>query len=259
MNPGYESESILQTYLLFHYGEAEEQLPWAFGPKNALFYPVRCVHDFVPKLGRLRRALDLGCAVGRSSFELARFADEVIGIDLSQTFIEAAKDIQRQGRVTIKRIVEGQRHHLLTRQISHEIDRQKCSFEVGDALDLRSDLGQFDFVLAANLLDRVSDPRKLLETAASLTKPFGHFLLCSPYSWLPEFTPSDRWLGAQQTERADLPTWTALQEALQPAFALVKVIDLPFLISETVRKYQWSVAQASLWRKHSPSDEPANR
>jgi hypothetical protein len=31
------------------------------------------------------RALDLGCAVGRSSFELARSFGEVVGVDLSKT------------------------------------------------------------------------------------------------------------------------------------------------------------------------------
>jgi 2-polyprenyl-3-methyl-5-hydroxy-6-metoxy-1,4-benzoquinol methylase len=34
------------------------------------------------------RALDLGCAVGRSSFEMAREYREVVGIDISQTFVD---------------------------------------------------------------------------------------------------------------------------------------------------------------------------
>lgn len=36
------------------------------------------------------RALDLGCAVGRSTFEIAREFSEVVGIDISQTFIDGA-------------------------------------------------------------------------------------------------------------------------------------------------------------------------
>ena len=40
------------------------------------------------------RGLDVGCAVGRSSFELSRLCAEVIAVDYSQTFIEAAEQIR---------------------------------------------------------------------------------------------------------------------------------------------------------------------
>jgi 2-polyprenyl-3-methyl-5-hydroxy-6-metoxy-1,4-benzoquinol methylase len=36
-----------------------------------------------------QRALDIGCAVGRSSFELARNFKEVVGIDFSHRFVLA--------------------------------------------------------------------------------------------------------------------------------------------------------------------------
>jgi len=47
------------------------------------------VLEWAGKAGaKMGRALDLGCAVGRSSFELAREYQEVVGIDISQTFID---------------------------------------------------------------------------------------------------------------------------------------------------------------------------
>ncbi|MBV8100293.1 MAG: methyltransferase domain-containing protein, partial [Verrucomicrobia bacterium] len=91
----YETDLLLNQYLLFHYGTAEDQLPYSFGPQDALFYPSRCVNDFLPGIGRISRALDLGCAVGRSTFELTRWANEVIGIDLSSQFIAAAQAMQK--------------------------------------------------------------------------------------------------------------------------------------------------------------------
>ena len=39
------------------------------------------------------RALDIGCALGRTSIVLAQHFDEVIGIDLSNAFIEAANKV----------------------------------------------------------------------------------------------------------------------------------------------------------------------
>ena len=53
-----------------------------------------------------RRALDLGCAVGRSTFELARFC-EVIGIDYSARFIEAANVLRAAGEIEYRRADEG--------------------------------------------------------------------------------------------------------------------------------------------------------
>ena len=92
-NP-YESDRLLAEYLLFHYGAAEEILPYAFGPRDALEYPARCVSECVGELPPHARALDLGCAVGRSSFELARRCSEVIGIDYSRRFIETAHETE---------------------------------------------------------------------------------------------------------------------------------------------------------------------
>ena len=44
--------------------------------------------DDFPQEGVLNRALDVGCSVGRSSFELAREYNEVVGLDFSQVRIK---------------------------------------------------------------------------------------------------------------------------------------------------------------------------
>ena len=41
-NP-YETEKLLEEYLLLHYGAPDLVLPWAFGPREALEFPARCV------------------------------------------------------------------------------------------------------------------------------------------------------------------------------------------------------------------------
>ena len=89
----YETERLLNEYLLFHYGTHDEILPWEFGPKEALGCAKRSVIDLLDTavIPREARALDLGCAVGRSSYELARECDEVIGVDYSHRFIKAAE------------------------------------------------------------------------------------------------------------------------------------------------------------------------
>ena len=43
----YETNKALSEYLLFHYGEPNEVLPWDFGPANALNYPIRCITECI--------------------------------------------------------------------------------------------------------------------------------------------------------------------------------------------------------------------
>src|SRR5438132_3720013 len=130
----YETDALVDQYLLFHYGEGEDQLPYPFGPHDALFYPIRCVTEFVPLVGRVDRALDLGCAVGRSTFELARTVPEVIGIDLSQRFIASALEIQKTGQIRFRRHEEGSIYTKILRQLEPIIDRSRCCFEVIESL-----------------------------------------------------------------------------------------------------------------------------
>lgn len=246
----YETDVLLQQYLLFHYGTAEDQLPFPFGPRDALFYPVRCVTAFASFFGEPVRALDLGCAVGRSTFELARYAGEAVGIDLSQGFIDAARTMQRDGEISFSRLEEGAVTTPVRRGLAPGIDRERCRFQTGDATVYDPALGTFDVVLAANLLDRVQSPQRLLQNCLRYLRPGGTLILASPYTWLPDFTPADAWLGGKlDSEGRRVETLGCLQARLEPPCKLLHTAELPFLLREHARKYQWSVAQASVWRR----------
>lgn len=76
INP-YETDDLVAQYMEFHYGSSY------FDIKN---YPEKCAQlclQLMEKSSK-RKALDLGCAVGRTSFELAREFDEVAGVDRSK-------------------------------------------------------------------------------------------------------------------------------------------------------------------------------
>jgi 2-polyprenyl-3-methyl-5-hydroxy-6-metoxy-1,4-benzoquinol methylase len=99
----YEAPQILNDYLLLHYGAAEEQMPYPFGPRDAVEFPVRCARWLLAAAREYgaptARALEVGCAVGRASFELARGYREVLGVDLSRAFIDAADTLRRAGEL----------------------------------------------------------------------------------------------------------------------------------------------------------------
>ena len=153
LNP-YESSRLLAEYLLFHYGSEEQILGEHPGPREALDFAVRCVHELVDR-GRVpeaARALDVGCAVGRSCFELCAFCPSVVGIDFSQSFIHAARELKDRGECSFEMIVEGEIGELAQARVPANFDRRRAHFQVGDATDLPGDLGSFDVVLAANLI-----------------------------------------------------------------------------------------------------------
>ena len=247
----YDTDRAVSEYLLFHYGRAEDLLPHAFGPTDALEYPARCVSECldVEVLPENARALDLGCAVGRSTFELARHCGEVIGIDFSQPFIDAAVDLQAQGCADYSYAVEGELRQTASVEIDPAIDRSRVSFEQGDAMDLRDHLGQFDVLLAANLLCRLTEPMKCLERLPGLLNPGGQLLLMTPCTWMEEYTPKENWLGGFERDSAPVRTLDSWKQILGADFVFQTSKDLPFLIREHERKFQWSVAQASVWRR----------
>ena len=242
MSAIYESDALLAEYLLFHYGKPEEILPSANPPagmREALEFPVRTVQCFTP--GEAARGLDLGCAVGRSSFEMARSCREITGIDFSHAFIRAAQALQRGEAVDYQRLDEGHLHTALTARAPVGIDLARVGFQQGDAMRLPAELGGFDRVHAANLLCRLPEPLLLLDRLPSLVNPGGELVLATPCTWLEEFTPRENWPPGRTLD------W--LQEKLSPAFSLLRTSEQPFLIRETARKFQWTLSLVSVWRR----------
>lgn len=234
----YETRRLLDEYLLFHYGAAQEVLPWADGPQSALGFAVRTVTELADFSRPVETALDLGCAVGRSSFELAKHAASVLGMDYSHSFVEASAQLIRQD-LPYQRLDEAAATTPLVAQVPADCPRDRVRFEQGDAMHLRADLGSFDLVHAANLLCRLSDPALLIARLPELVKPGGQLLLTTPCTWLEEFTPRGQW------PKGSTRDW--LKRELAAHFDLAEEKDLPFLIREHARKYQWSVALGTRW------------
>jgi putative 4-mercaptohistidine N1-methyltranferase len=245
----YDSERGASEYLLFHYGAPELCLPPGLVDADALDFPAHCVSQCLDpdRLPAQARALDLGCAVGRSSFELARHCHEVVGLDFSQQFINLANRLRRRGSLRFKSFEEGELTHARRAVVPPELDRRRVKFAVGDATRLRPDLGNFDVVLMANLIDRLPSPLKCLERLPGLLRPGGQLIVASPYTWLASYTPRENWLGGRRRGGRPVTTFATLRRILAPHFKLARRLDLPFLIREHARKYQLGIAEASTW------------
>ena len=251
-NP-YETRRLVDEYLLMHHGAPADVMPWPDGPTDGLDFAGRCARLVIAASEEAgsprRRALDLGCAVGGASFELARAFDEVVGADWSQAFVDAAEGLRRDGEASYFLRQEGDLGEERRIALDPAIDRQRLRFERADAQDPPARWGVFDAVLAANLVDRLQDPSACLARLPGLVAPGGLLVLTTPYTWLAEYTPRERWLGGLERDGRPVRGIDGLRAGLAGAFELVREVDLPFVIREHARKFQWSMAHATVWRR----------
>ena len=241
----YETEEMLNRYLHMHYASDDEIFDaaiFANAPRPAVVnLPQRCAELVVKHSKGKGRVLDLGCAVGGSTFALARDFAEVVGIDYSAEFIRTAEALQRTGGVGYTRRDTGSERTALIAQVPADIDRSRVRFEQGDACALPLHLTGFDAVLLANVLCRLPDPAACLtrmQDMHALVKPGGTLVMTTPLSWLPEYTAPERWLK-------DV---AAIGEVLTE-FELLEQVELPFMIREHRRKFEYIVTLASVWRR----------
>ena len=207
---------------------------------DALDFPRRTVEELIDLTSSIENALDVGCAVGRSSFVLAELTDSVLGVDYSSSFIDAAKTILESGELKYEYHEEADRWKMGIASIATKPNN--LHFEVGDACNLRDDLGSFDLVHAANLLCRLPNPQTFLARLNKLVSKGGQLLLTTPFTWLEEFTPRENWLNGEDCA-------SALKQILDPFFELEHEINMPFLIREHKRKFQYTMSLGMRWRR----------
>ncbi|TYC61190.1 5-histidylcysteine sulfoxide synthase [Zoogloea oleivorans] len=253
----YEDEKMVDDYMLLHHGEPQTQMPWPGGPQRTTAFPQRCADWLLDGAKSwstgTARALDIGCAVGGSSFELARGYGEVLGVDLSRAFIDAANVLQKDGTRPFFRRDEGDLGQTITARIDPSIARSRVSFRQADACSLPAELVDFDAVLMANLLCRLPSPKSLLGRLGGergLVKVGGLLALFSPYSWLAQFTPKEAWLGGFEQDGQPVKSSDALKAYLQDeGFVLLREEEVPLVIREHARKYQFIVTHGMLWQR----------
>jgi len=260
---GYETQSLVDQYVDFHFPASSESLAGTSllgAPENTLRFPQRVAQLLAKSLpaGGQKRAIDIGCAVGGSSFELAACGfDEVLGIDFSAAFIRAAQQMQRGEDVNFKLLLEGEVQADLAAQHEPNVDsaaRGRVSFRTGDACRIKDDaaeLGTFDGAILANLLCRLPDPSACLDGLEAIMKPGGAVVIATPFSWLEDFTPKSKWLGGYLDASGNpVHSKDALRlEMEKRGFEKIHEEQMPLFIREHRRKGQYIVSEATVWRR----------
>ena len=245
----YETDQLVTQYLDFHYGDAVGQLP--LGVPN---FPRACVAATMRHMpaDRRDRCLDIGCSVGRSAFEFARHFAHVDGIDFSARFIQAGVRLQEGDEVFYEVPTEGELttpRSVTLAQLGLESVGGRVTFMQGDACNLKDLLTDYDLVFAGNLIDRLYDPALFLRLIGPRVRPGGMLVITSPYTWLEEYTEKAKWLGGRREAGEPLTTFAGLSRALEGRFTLRHREDVPFVIRETARKHQHSIADMTVWQR----------
>ncbi len=247
----YETDQMLSQYAEFHYGESYFNV--ANFPKTLAQLAVEVMGD-QPK----GYALDIGCAVGRASFELAHHFDKVTGVDFSARLINLGVQMAQKGVVRYTITDEGELVHYEERRLDQlglaEV-ADKVEFMQGDACNLKANYRDYDLILAANLIDRLYRPAQFLRHVHERLNEGGILMLASPYTWLQEHTEKSEWLGGFKKDGESFTTLDGLKAILEPHFELIRGPEsVPFVIRETSRKFQHTLSEVTVWKLRSTAE-----
>ena len=139
--------------------------------------------------------IDIGCAVGRTTFELASKTDGlVLGVDVNFSMLKLAARVLGKSQVSYPRrrigVVYDRRDFAVSFPGADRVDFWAC-----DALALPFADDTFRLALGFNLLDCVTSPHELLQSVGRVLEAGGQTLLSTPYDWSQATTPMEAWLG----------------------------------------------------------------
>lgn len=244
----YETDRLLSEYAEFHYGDEYFGVPT---------FPLALACLAIAAMGGrpARKALDLGCAAGRATFELARHFEHVTGIDFSARFIGLGTELAARGVLRYTLADEGELVLYKERKLA-DLGlaglEGKVEFLQGDACNLKPLFAGYDLILAANLIDRLYSPARFLATVHQRLNPGGILVIASPYTWLAEHTPREEWIGGFKRDGESFTTLDGLKRILGAHFDLVEgPREVPFVIRETRRKFQHSLSEVTIWERRA--------
>ncbi|MCP3891895.1 MAG: 5-histidylcysteine sulfoxide synthase [Desulfobulbaceae bacterium] len=242
----YEGDGAVSQYCEAHYGQEY------FGVENFQKICAKICLEYMQ--GKpMKRALDLGCSVGRTTFELARRFEFVTGLDFSARFIRIAFQMQEKGIIRYQLPEEGKIvsfHEKRLRDFGLEATKSRVEFFQADALNLKPQFHDYNLIFAGNLIDRLIDPIAFLTNIHQRLQVGGLLVIASPYTWLEEFTKTQNWVGGFRRDGEPYTTFEGITDILTPHFAMRdQPQDIEFTIRETGRKFQHTVSQLSVWER----------
>jgi SAM-dependent methyltransferase len=241
----HAERNLLSTYMDLHYRTlraASDCLSSSVDP-SAFWDTV--VGIALPETEKHPRSIDLGCSVGRYTFELARLSDLALGIDINFSAVSSAASFHRNRKVHYERRKHGRQFEEL--ETSYLVP-ENALFIVADVLEPPFKAESFDLVAGLNLLDNVKLPLVLIGQMDALLREGGCLVLRSPYEWRADMCEPAEWL---ENDKMDAPEMVRriLEGKMFPQMGLnYEVLQELFNVPWAMRNHDryWSFFQVHL-------------
>lgn len=145
--------------------------------------------------------LDVGCALGRTSFELAKkYNGLTLGIDVNFSKLRIAQRVLQEGVVSfpLKKLGIAYEQHEYPVDFSH---KQYIDFWLCNALVLPFSNSTFKFASLLNVLDVVPAPKILLTSVNNILSAGAYAAFSTPYDWSPPVS-MDSWIGGKKSHQS---------------------------------------------------------
>jgi ubiquinone/menaquinone biosynthesis C-methylase UbiE/DNA-binding transcriptional ArsR family regulator len=178
---------------------------------------------------------DIGCGTGSLTFELARFARKVIGVDLSREMLRRARALANEQKI------------------------DNVEFRQGDALKLPLGSDSVDAAFCVMVLHFLPDPARAIAGLCRITRPGGAVIVVDlvehQQEWMRE-QMAHRWLGF---DRDQLTKWFSEAGAASVDYDLTGSFAGEKLARNGNRPVEIFVARASLPTNSKPKTKQGNR
>ena len=251
----FEENPAVAKQLELHYGDLTQSQMEA--PQLALNvqgnYLTSCVNAAMAVIDKqnIKRVLDLGCSVGRASFELAQHVSHVDGIDFTARHIQHAFMLQEQGeaRYTLKH--QGEIMDFKDINISEHpfwSIKDKIHFSQGDPCNLKPRYQHYDVVFAINLLEQLNHPELFFNTITSRMNPNAYLVLSSHYDWGKNSKQDSKWLGGVKVNGENFTSFDGLKQLLSDKFTHIHSQDIHSVLTHSARRFDVNINQLSIWQ-----------
>ncbi len=140
-------------------------------------------------------AIDLGGAVGRGGWELARRTAPVLVGDLNFAFLRLAQRLMLDGEAWFDRRRVGLVYDRARISLPANAAGERLDFWAVDAMALPFRPGSFGLATAINLVDSIAGPTEAVAETARVLAPGSGAVFTTPHDWSPTAAEAVRWMG----------------------------------------------------------------
>jgi putative 4-mercaptohistidine N1-methyltranferase len=238
-----EMQTDISRQLHHHFGACSHQ------QNHDLQQVLKAAQPYVTPSSKI---LDLGCGVGRLSFELSKIASHVDGIDFTARHIQHCLDLKEQGQLRYAMPTQGEIfdfHEVTLESLGFKQSPENLHFAQGDGLNLKPQFGDYDLAICHRVIEYSYQPQELLQQLSQRIKAGGVVVLGSSYAWDVSITDLQYWIGGFKRNGENLSSEAHLFEVLSVDFDLLQETQVTSQFELDQRTSQTANNHITIWRK----------